>query len=270
MEGKIKMGTSSKHPGSNDRSPLVPPHADAEPDKPLPDPPPKRFQQFRRNMGDYVKSGDKKDLSKGLKNYAGKATGGADVGPRRFGTAIAAGGALLGVLSALGSGNEFSDTIEQSFEQDDDRVSKINEAVGQPIDHAIQILSDALAPSGEESDKVREALVCALSESLQGEEETFDPSSLDEEVYTQTIIHFLAEIIFIDIYNESGEAFEKAEAEGTLDQREEEVRETIKIAVDNHLSSYLEEELSSLSLDDIKDVQLSALKDVFSELDGLE
>jgi hypothetical protein len=262
------MGTSSRHPGSNDRSPLVPAHADAEPGSPLPEPPPQRFKQFRRNMGDYVKSGDKKFLQKGLSDYAGKATGG--VGHRRFGTAVATGGAILGILSALGTGNDLADTIEQSFDYEDGRVAKINEAVGQPIDHAIQILSDALAPSGEESDKIREAIVCALSESLQGEQETFDLESLSEEVYTQTIINFLAEIIFIDIYNESGEAFEKAETEGTLDQREEELRETIIIAVDNHLASHLENELSSLSLEDIKRIQLSALKDVFSEWENLE
>lgn len=264
------MGTSSRHPGSNDRSPLVPPHADAEPGKPLPEPPPKRFQQFRRNLGSYVKTGDRADLNKSLKNYVHNATGGADVGPRRFGTAIATGGALLAALAALSSGGETTGASDQPDVEGNEEKTNITNAIGQPIDEAISILADSLAPSGEESDKIREALACALSESLQGQDENFDPESLDEEIYTQTIINFLAEVVFLDIYIESGEAFEKADSEEILEQREDEVREIIKSAVDKHLSNYVDDSITGLSLEDVKNIQLSALKDVFAEWDGLE
>lgn len=261
------MGTSSPHPGSNDRSPLVPPHADAEPNKPLPKPMHQRFRQYRTKLGHYVQSGDTADLNASLRNYARQATGGADVGPRRFGTAINTGGVLLSTLTALGSGQELTDLDEVDAE----KIAKIREAIGKPLSVAIEILADALAPDGEESDKIREALVQALSESLQNlEDEDFEPDLLDEEIFVNTILCFLAEVVFLDIVLESGEAFGKVSSPSIIEAREIEIRETIKVAVDKHLSGNLDKEISKLSISDMKDIQLAALKDVWAEWDGLE
>lgn len=261
------MGTSSPHPGSNDRSPLVPPHADAEPDKPLPKPIPQRFRQFRTNLGRYVQTGDKADLNNSLRSYVQQATGGAEVGPRRFGTTIATGSVLLSALAALSAGQEPADLDEVSAEQS----AKLSDATGKPLSVAIEILADALAPVGEESDKIREVLVHALSESLQGlDDESFEPEILDEETYAEIIICFLAEAVFQDIILESGQAFGKISSPDIIEAREDEIRETIKVAVDKHLSENLGKEISNLSISNLREIQLSALKDVFAEWDGLE
>lgn len=264
------MGTSSRHPGSTDRSPLVPPHADAEPGKPLPKPQPRRFQQFRRNLGEFAKTGNRDDLKRGLRSYAHTATGGPTIGPRRFGSAIAVGGALISALSAIAEGsNEFQEQ-EDKPETGADKTS-FSDAIGAPLDVAIQILAESLSPEGQDNDKIREALVCALSESLQDQEDDdFDPSLLDEEIYIDTIVHYLAEVVFIDIYNESGEAFDKAQSEEVRAEREDSIRELISAAVDKHLSTHLQDEITNLSPNDIEAIQLAVLKDVFSEWDGFE
>lgn len=253
------MGTSSNNPGSNDRSPLVPPHADAEPGRPLPKPERNRFKEFRTNLGKYVRTGDKSYLSKGLSSYASKATGG--VGHRRFGTAVAAGGALISVLSGLQQGKPIDD-IEGL---DQEKAVRLSEAVGKPLDEAIEILADYLAPEGEDSDTVRDALVHALSESLEGLDEEFDYQMLDEEVYTNTILCYLTEIVFLDVVLESGTSFDKAESPEVLQEREDVLRETVKAAIDSHLSEHVQGQISSLSSLQIRDIQLAALKDVFIE-----
>ena len=258
------MGTSSRHPGSNDKSPLVPPHADAEPEKPIPEALPKRFQQFRRKMGEFVKSGDSTSLNSGLRHYVNKATGGPAVGPRKFGSAYSAGGQLISALSALGGGQAIQvSEYETSVDID------LNSCIGKSIDEAIQILGDGLSPNGEESDKVRTAIVEALSESLE-DCEVFDVSILNEDIYTSTIIHFLSEILFIDICIESGDAFGKATDSETLQAREISLREIIFSSVDKHLSPYLTDGISKLSRDQLKTIQLNAMKEVFLEWGDFE
>ncbi len=258
------MGTSSNNPGSNDRSPLVPPHADAEPGKPLPEPERNRYREFRINLGKYVKTGDKSYLKKGLSSYAGKATGG--VGHRRFGTAIATGSALISALSGFQQGKSIED-IEGITQEN---AARFSEAVGKPLDEAVDILADCLAPEGEDSDRLRDALVHALSESLEGLDEEFDYQTLDEEVYTKTILCYLTEIVFQEVVLESGESFDKAASPETLQEREDMLRETVRAAIDNHLSEHVQGQISSLSSLQIRDIQLVALKDVFSEWKAYE
>lgn len=253
------MGTSSNNPGSNDRSPLVPPHADAEPGQPLPPPEKQRFREFRTSLGKYVKTGDKSYLDKGLSSYASKATGG--VGHRRFGTAVATGGALISALSSLQQGTPVAD-IEDI---DQEKAAGFSDAVGKPLDEAVEILADCLAPEGEESDKIRDALVHALSESLEGLDEEFDYQMLDEEVYTNTILCYLTELVFQEVVLESGESFDKADSPELLQEREEMLRETVKGAIDVHLSKRVNTDISSLTGTEIRDIQLAALKDVFAE-----
>lgn len=253
------MGTSSNNPGSNDRSPLVPPHADAEPGKPLPKPDKNRFKEFRTSLGKYVKTGDKSYLNKGLSSYAGKATGG--VGHRRFGTAVDTGGALISALSGFQQGKPIEDI--EGLNQD--KAERFSEAVGKPLDEAIEILADCLAPDGEDSDTIRDALVHALSESLEGLDEEFDYQTLDEEIYTNTILCYLTEVVFQEVVLESGESFDKAESPEVLHEREDVLRETVKAAIDNHLSEHIQDQISSLSSLQIRNIQLAALKDVFAE-----
>lgn len=260
------MGTSSSHPGSNDRSPLVPPHADAEPDKPLPKPVPQRFRQFRTNLGRYVKSGDRNELNKSLNSYAGQATGGPHVGPRRYGSAIGASGIILSTLDALRSGDSPSDVEDL----DEDKSNKIVEAVGKPIDVAIEVLADNLAPEGEDNDKIREAIVYALSESLQDHEDDFNPEILTDELYVQTIVIFLSEVVFQDIVMESGDSFEKITSPEILEEREEEMREIITAAIDKNIYQHIKEDLTKLSREELKNIQLTALREVFAEWDNLE
>lgn len=258
------MGTSSNNPGSNDRSPLVPPHADAEPGKPLPEPEKNRFREFRTSLGKYVKTGGKNYLNKSLSSYAGKATGG--VGHRRFGTAVTTGGILISALSGFQQGKPFED-IEGI---DQEKAARFSDAVGKPIDEAIEILADCLAPEGDGSDTIRDALVHALSESLEGLDEEFDYQTLDEEVYTNTILCYLTEVVFQEVVLESGESFDKAESPEVLQEREDVLRETVKAAIDNHLSEHVQGQISSLSSSQIRTIQLAALKDVFAEWEAYE
>lgn len=256
------MGTSSRHPGPNDRSPLVPPHADAEPDKPLPKPEEQRFRKLRTNLGSYVKSGEKKALNKSLKNYASEANAG--VAQRRFGNVVGLGGLLITALANL---NQLKgEATSTSVPLDDSNVDiDFSEVVGQPLDVAIQVLADKLTPPGEDSDRNRAAITQALSDSLQDMGNVFDPSLLDADILSLTLIFFLAEAVFQDILLQSGEAFEKSIPAKVVHAREMEIRETIKAAVDKHLAKNLKKGIIGLTVKKLKKIQYEALKEVFDE-----
>ncbi len=104
------MGTSASSKGSGRDQPLVPPWADDEPGKPVPQAEPKRFQAFRRSFGKYLQTRDPRDLQRSLGHYARTATGGSAVGPRRFGSVYNTGGDLYSVLSSLGGDGTLADS----------------------------------------------------------------------------------------------------------------------------------------------------------------
>ena len=100
--------------------------------------------------------------------------------------------------------------------------------------------------------------------------DAIDNQTLDEEIYTNTILSYLTEIVFQEVVLESGESFDKAESVDVLQKREDDLRETVKAAIDNHLSQHIHSDISSLTFDEIRNIQIAALKDVFAEWEAFE
>ena len=161
------MGTSASGKGRSNQSPLVPNHADADPDQPLPEPEGQRFRGFRREFGKAVEGDGGGSFTSALGKYARDATGGASIGPRRFGTAYVAGGALVGLLNELRQGG----TGEESTGVD------LSSLVGRPVGEAIERIAQALAPDNADSDLIRISVQEALGEVLP-DLDAFDPTDL--------------------------------------------------------------------------------------------
>ena len=88
--------------GRKSDSPFVPDYADDDEDEPLPEPAALRFREFRVACGRAVAG--RGSLAAALGKYARGATGGVSTGPRRFGPAYRAGGALFAVLDEFREG----------------------------------------------------------------------------------------------------------------------------------------------------------------------
>jgi len=149
------MGTSQSSSGPSGSSPLVPPWADDEPQKPLPTPPRARFATFRRSLGRFLKTNNQSDLKSALYNYAQKGTGGGGIASRRLGSATNAGARLYGLLSSLAESKVPPDV---SIDLDDLK--------GQPCDIAIDAITRSLATNDGDTEKIRVAMNHALVEAL--------------------------------------------------------------------------------------------------------
>jgi hypothetical protein len=63
-----------------------------------------RFGGARRNLGNFARSGDRRDMRRGLRDYVRKGYGGRATAVRRFGGTASTAGALYGALSSVAGG----------------------------------------------------------------------------------------------------------------------------------------------------------------------
>lgn len=242
------MGTSSSRKGPSPRSPLVPPWADTDPGKPVPPPEGQRFRGFRTEFGKAAAGSG--SLSKALNKYATDATGGATIGPRRFGPAYSAGA-------------DFAQALIGAEVTTEDRVLSVSSLAGQPLDEAAQSIAEALAPDNADADQIR----CAVQESLAhvlGDESIFDPAAITPDQIVAILVEFFAQILFQEISAVAGEAWKKAPNVDRSTATEADLFEIVRAAMDNHLSPKLTRDLSTISRDEIKNLERAAMEDIWS------
>lgn len=249
------MGTSTSSRGSGNKSPLVPPWADTDGEGPGPEPTPKRFGPFRRQLGKFVSTGDGDALRKALGHYARGATGGSAVGPRRFGSMVQVGGALFDALADLQAGVVPPDVDLQTLD-------------GVDVDVAIDALVEALLPANGDADRVRSAIVEAVSECLVGFTE-FDFSKINQDFLVKVVVAYLSGCVFEQIMLESNRAFSKSESAGRLEQAEKGLRSLVRSSVDKHLHPALSGK-RRLSGKDVVDAQRKALTEIWREWEAYQ
>lgn len=243
------MGTSSSRKGPSARSPLVPPWADADPGKPVPEPEGQRFRGFRTEFGK-VAAGTGGSLAKALNKYANDATGGASVGPRRFGPAYEAGADFARALS----GAEVP-AGEPSL--------NIAALAGSTMDQAAQQIAEALAPENADADQIRFAVQEALAEVL-GSDNVFDPSSISADEIVAILVEFFARILFQEISAAAGEAWKKAPNVERSTTTENQLFEIVRATMDQHLGPRLAGNLGTISREEIKNLERGAMNDIWN------
>ena len=99
------MGTSTSSKGTNGQSPLVPSWAN-EDNQPLPSID-RNLTEFRGELGKAAAGKSGNHLKKAIGHYAKHATGGRNVGPKRYQKMIKAGGGLFDVFKNIQAGNDY-------------------------------------------------------------------------------------------------------------------------------------------------------------------
>jgi hypothetical protein len=172
------------------------------------------FKGFRTSLGRYVGSGDGADARSALGHWARSAGGSAKVG-----RAVRAGGALFGALAAASTGQTGGTFDFRSLQ-------------GLPVNAAIDRIVDVFCPSGIlDEDLIRITIGQALNEALQGQD-TFDVNAVDGHAINVAILAFVAELVFVTVMGDAGEALAKAPNQLAAVQREAEIREISKIVTD--------------------------------------
>jgi hypothetical protein len=245
------MGTSQSNPGPGGASPLVPPWADDKPEQPLPPPDPNRFREFRRSLGEFVRSGSRSDLHSALGSYARTATGGSSVATRRMGGATKAGASLYGVLSSGTAGVS-------------DSAIDLSSLAGLPCDAAIDAITKALSTTDGDSDRIRVAMNHALVEALDGVT-IFDPKLINPDIVIETMINYLAEIIFLQVTTDAGSAWSKAETPLHVIEAEHSLRELIEASVDKEMASRISNGERRLTTREMNNIQKEVIQSIWSD-----
>jgi hypothetical protein len=248
------MGTSASGKGPKSNSPLVPPHADDTPDVPLPEPVGQRFKSFRTEFGKVAAGSAGASLRSAVREYARAATGGASVGPRRFGNAYAAGADLAQAISNLRAGLPAQGPTGFDF----------NELRGQPIDVAAQELARALAPENADAELVANAIQEALVEALP-EVELFDPATITDDQMIHLLVEFFSRILFQEITATAGDAWNKSASPRHTTKVESDLLELVRVTVDKHLSPKLVGGVQNFSRAQFRQIERAAIDDVWRE-----
>lgn len=250
------MGTSTSSRGPSNNSPLVPPWADVDGAGPGPAPDPNRFQGFRTTLGRFVSTGNDSDLRKALGRYARTATGGAAVGPRRFGAMAQSGAAAVDLLNQLRT-NPAAAPVN------------LRALAGRSTREAIDAIVDALVPENGDADRIRAALNEALVVCLEGLT-TFDFSNITDDMLAQLMVEYVAFCVFEDIMLSSRDAFTKTRDAEQARLRENHLLSLVKAVVDKHMEPLLTTSAASMSRTQLEAVQTNAIREVWREWEAFE
>jgi hypothetical protein len=248
------MGTSASGKGPKSNSPLVPAHADATPNVPLPEPAPQRFRGFRTEFGRVAAGAAGASLRSAIRAHAREATGGSAVGPRRFGTAYVAGADLAQALTNLRAGGAAQSPT--GFD--------LTRLRGQPIDYAAQELARALAPENADAELVVTAIQEAIAEALP-EVELFDPATITDDQLIHLLVEFFSRIIFQEITAAAGDAWNKSTSPRRTTKMEADLLELIRVTVDKHLGPRLQNRIANLSRAQFQEIERAAIDEVWRE-----
>ena len=254
------MGTSKNSSGSTGRSPLVPPHVDAEPGAPLPERPEGGLRNFRLSLNGFARTGDSTLRDRALGRYARGAVGGSSVGYRRFGAVASSGSAAIGALSDLAAGG----TGESASGRD------LSNAIGAPIETAAQIIAEAVAPDNAEGDEIRLLIQDAICEALQGHD-TLERNLITEDFLDNVLFEYTVEAIMHDIWAREGSpSLNAAPTPEALQARENDMREAVKATVDSRLAAVAQgRSLVVMSGDERRQFQLDCIRAVLEVWEDL-
>jgi len=293
------MGTSASSLGPNNQSPLVPPWAEqgdtitiepssgtdgdinkdqsdadgsqendsneidnAQVQSEIPGPAhipaqPNRFASARLAFGKYAQSGGTtSNLRKALKSYAKKSSGGGKGTSRRLASGITAGTGLLGIMRG--------DSVTINYQK-----LSLGDLKGLTTDQAIDKIASHLAPDNADTDAIRIALDYALEESLP-DTDNFEPESFTDEVIQETISCYLTDLIFQDVVTGMGRAWFHVEPPSKHHRMEEELRELIKVIVQEQIEIVTSGNPSHITRDNITKIQIDAITMTVDEWESFD
>jgi hypothetical protein len=230
------MGTSKSKPDAPPGRGLIPPWADGDPplpppEQPPPEPPPpavpevvalpRRFRAFRTALGMFAAAGGSDTARRALGHWARTSIGGAAAARSRVARAAQAGGAGLAAFAGAGERAPASPG-----------ALDVRSLSGLPAQVAIDRIVDWFCPAGIlDEDLARIAMGEALVEALTGAD-TFDPNAIDDRAVDLATLRFAAELVFLQLAGDAGEALARAPSPAAAVLRERELRALVREVAD--------------------------------------
>lgn len=181
-----------------------------------------RYTGYRRALGKFMRTGDRADARQAAGHWARTSVGGSRAGTARVGRAARSGGAALASFSAAVRGQA----------PPAGAALDVRTLAGLPAEAAIDRIVDAFCPPGIlDEDLARMAMGEALAAALEGAD-TFDPAALDQHAVQVATLAFAAELVFVQLAGDAGQALANAPSTVSAVQRERELRSLVHEVAD--------------------------------------
>ncbi len=245
--------------GPGDPDGGAPPAPAAVAPRPVPIAPPARFVGARRSLGEFARTGDARDLRRGLGHYVRSGYAGSGTATQRFGGTVATAGALGGALANVAGGQPAAPG------------SSLDPALlaGRSVNEVMDAVVEAVRPvdGTQDAEAERAAIRDALSELLTRFPEA-DLLNLDPEQRGFAIERFTAIDVFRRLELDVGKTIvEKAPSAATALARLKQVRDYVKQIVAASFRK-LRDAGRALTAGRIGQVVRDALKDTFEVFEG--
>jgi hypothetical protein len=248
------MGTSSSSSGPRSGVPFDPPWLEPY-TQPLELAPPGRFRNARRLLGEYIKSGDRDSLKRGLGSYSRQGMGGAVRVAHRMRASTSAGAGLFNLLQQLRDSSDVK--VRGWVRQLADKNLSANEI-------ADEIVNQVCATGGSLDEvSCRNSMSQALSDLLSINSD-IDLVSMDNDSIWMTMEFFIANEAFNRLSLDVGQLFESAKySYKETVSRMNEMREYLRSEVSSQMQILRFETKSAPSREEINNVLQSALRMTF-------
>lgn len=208
-------------PGAGDSAPAGTPPATTSPVLPDAVAAARRFAAFRSALRRFARTGEPSDLRRAVGHWSRTSGGGARVGTARAARAARTGGAALAGFAQAVAGRP---PEAGAFD--------VRSLAGLPVQTAIDRIVDAFCPPGiVDEDLARAAIAEALDVALAGLD-TFDPAAIDENAATVATLTYAAELVFLEIAGDGGQALSGAPSQAAAVERERSLRNLIREVAD--------------------------------------
>lgn len=101
------------------------------------------------------------------------------------------------------------------------------------------------------------------------EAEVFDPTTLTSDQLVQILVEFFSRILFQEITNTAGDAWNKAPDAQHTTQTEADLLELIRVVVDMHFSPRLTERLGKATRAEFKRLERAAMDEIWQGWEAL-
>jgi hypothetical protein len=165
---------------------------------------------------------------------------------------------LADTLSNLGAG----ETGEAASGVDLSRLA------GQPVEVAAQEIARALAPDTIDSDQITAAIQEAIIEVLP-DAGVFDPSLFTPDTLVQILVEYFSRILFLEITDVAGDAWNKAPDAQHATQTEADLLELIRVVVDKHFAPRIAVGLGNFDRNEFRALERDAMDEIWREWERL-
>ena len=215
--------------------------------------PQRRFSNARRNLNDFIKTGNKESLKKALGNYSHKGMGGAANLANRMRTSPAVGAGLFNFLQGV------RDNANPKIREWVNQLSNEKLSAYEVID---KIVNHILSTGGSiEEESIRNSMAQAMSDLLTIYPDV-DLINMDNDSIWTVMELFIANEAFNRLCLDIGQLFERAESPENAVSRMNDMKEYLKSEISAQIQE-LKSDRSNLSKSDVNNILQSALRITF-------